>query len=209
VSAVCDESEGASGARSGFTRGGEGEAELAWAGSEAANGLGVEGPRQGCACLRRSEGALEEYARKRTHAFSERKKRAGTSTSRVRFVGFLEKGSVESTHKVPTSHYHTKHRTDGRCHRGRVARWTNTPARIFKDPAPTPRPSFLVCFHRGQMSRMCSRKYRRTFTIIHFRGVRLASRAPLRHVTSERSGEPFTAFDSECIDRRGCCHCGS
>jgi len=41
-------------------RGGEGEAELAWAGSEAANGLGVEGPRQGCACLRRSEGALEE-----------------------------------------------------------------------------------------------------------------------------------------------------
>ena len=27
-----------------------------------------------------------------------------------------EKGSVESTHKVPTSHYHTKRRTDGRCH---------------------------------------------------------------------------------------------
>jgi hypothetical protein len=50
------------------------------------------------------------------------------------------KGSVESTHKVPTSHYHTKHRTDGRCHRGRVARWTNTPARIFKDPAPGPHP---------------------------------------------------------------------
>ena len=24
-------------------------------------------------------------------------------------VGFLAKGSVESTHKVPTSHYHTKH----------------------------------------------------------------------------------------------------
>ena len=23
--------------------------------------------------------------------------------------GFLVKGSVESTHKVPTSHYHTKH----------------------------------------------------------------------------------------------------
>ena len=46
------------------------------------------------------------------------------------------KGSVESTHKVPTSHYHTKHRTDGRCRRGRAARWTNTPARIFKDPAP-------------------------------------------------------------------------
>jgi hypothetical protein len=56
-------------ARSGYTRGGEGDAELAWAGSEVANGLGVEGPRQGCACLRRSEGALEEYARKRTHAF--------------------------------------------------------------------------------------------------------------------------------------------
>jgi hypothetical protein len=74
VSAVCEESEGASGARarSGYTRGGEGDAELAWAGSEAANGLGVEGPRQGCACLRRSEGALEEYARKRTHARSER-----------------------------------------------------------------------------------------------------------------------------------------
>ena len=47
VSAVCEESEGASGARSGYTRGGEGDAELAWAGSEAANGLGVEGPRQG------------------------------------------------------------------------------------------------------------------------------------------------------------------
>ena len=47
VSAVCEESEGASGARSGYTRGGEGESELAWAGSEAANGLGVEGPRQG------------------------------------------------------------------------------------------------------------------------------------------------------------------
>jgi len=30
------------------------------------------------------------------------------------FVEKLEKGSVESTHKVPTSHYHTKHRTDGR-----------------------------------------------------------------------------------------------
>ena len=43
---------------------------------------------------------------------------------------FIAKGSVESTHKVPTSHYHAKHRTDGRCHRGRVARWTNTPARI-------------------------------------------------------------------------------
>ena len=47
------------------------------------------------------------------------------------------KGSVESTHKVPTSHYqHTKHKTDGRCHRGRVARWNNKPARIFKDPPP-------------------------------------------------------------------------
>jgi hypothetical protein len=34
----------------------------------------------------------------------------------------VAKGSVESTHKVPTSHYHTKHRTDGRCHRGRAAR---------------------------------------------------------------------------------------
>ena len=51
----------------------------------------------------------------------------------------FEKGSVESTHKVPTSHYHAKHRLalpGARC--GRVARWTNAPARIFKDPAPTP-----------------------------------------------------------------------
>ena len=38
----------------------------------------------------------------------------------------VEKGSVESTHKVTTSHYHTKH-----CHvGGRAARWTHTPARI-------------------------------------------------------------------------------
>ena len=28
-------------------------------------------------------------------------------------VNNIAKGSVESTHKVPTSHYHTKHRTDG------------------------------------------------------------------------------------------------
>ena len=62
-------------------------------------------------------------------------------TAGSRWKKNVEKGSVESTYKVPTSHYHTKHRTDGRCHRGRVARWTNTPARIFKDPAPTPRPS--------------------------------------------------------------------
>ena len=26
-----------------------------------------------------------------------------------RLVSFIEKGSVESTHKVPTSHYRTKH----------------------------------------------------------------------------------------------------
>ena len=25
-------------------------------------------------------------------------------------IHYVEKGSVESTHKVPTSHYHTKHR---------------------------------------------------------------------------------------------------
>ena len=27
----------------------------------------------------------------------------------MRMMVFVEKGSVESTHKVPTSHYHTKH----------------------------------------------------------------------------------------------------
>jgi hypothetical protein len=47
----------------------------------------------------------------------------------------FEKGSVESTHKVPTSHYHTKH-----CHAVVASLGGLTPARIFKDPAPTPRP---------------------------------------------------------------------
>ena len=55
----------------------------------------------------------------------------------------LEKGAVESTPKVPTSHCHTKHRTDWRCTRSRrsgVGGLTHTPgcstpARIFKDPA--------------------------------------------------------------------------
>ena len=42
----------------------------------------------------------------------------GWGTNSRRNAIHLEKGSVESTHKVPTSHYHTKHRTDGRCHRG-------------------------------------------------------------------------------------------
>ena len=57
-------------------------------------------------------------------------------------VCFFAKGSVESTHKVPplvpTSHYHTKPGTDWRCHSGRVARWTNTPARISRSGPPTP-----------------------------------------------------------------------
>ena len=52
----------------------------------------------------------------------------------------LAKGSVESTHEVPTSHYHTFETLP---RSGRVARWTNTPARIFKDPAPTPVPATL------------------------------------------------------------------
>ena len=52
----------------------------------------------------------------------------------------FEKGSVESTHKVPTSHYHAKHRLALRSRRtpslgGLTHR---RPARIFKDPAPTP-----------------------------------------------------------------------
>ena len=59
-------------------------------------------------------------------------------------VCFFAKGSVESTHKVPplvpTSHYHTKPGTDWRCHSGRVARWTNTPARISRIRPPTPHP---------------------------------------------------------------------
>ena len=59
-------------------------------------------------------------------------------------VCFFAKGSVESTHKVPplvpTSHYHTKSGTDWRCHSGRVARWTNTPARISRIRPPTPHP---------------------------------------------------------------------
>ena len=88
----------------------------------------------------------------------------------------FEKGSVESTHKVPTSHYHTKHcpiifgLRKGQVNRhtryrpahqplphetlpprsGRVTRWTNTPVRIFKDPAPTPIPPIpphLSCVH--------------------------------------------------------------
>ena len=44
--------------------------------------------------------------------------------SRARTTHRIAKGSVESTHKVPTSHYHTKHRPDGRWRCGRVARWT-------------------------------------------------------------------------------------
>jgi hypothetical protein len=40
----------------------------------------------------------------------------------------------------------TARNTDWRC--GRVARWTNTPReRIFKDPAPTPRPSYVRPSH--------------------------------------------------------------
>ena len=49
---------------------------------------------------------------------------------------FLAQGSVESTHKVPTSHYRTKH-----CHAAAVplgGGWTNTPVRIFKDTGPPP-----------------------------------------------------------------------
>jgi hypothetical protein len=41
--------------------------------------------------------------------------RGGIGADKVPSYGlFVAKGSVESTHKVPTSHYHdTKHRTDG------------------------------------------------------------------------------------------------
>ena len=48
----------------------------------------------------------------------------------------FEKGSVESTHKVTTSHYLLPHETLPRS--GRATRWTNTPVKIFKDPAPHP-----------------------------------------------------------------------
>ena len=34
---------------------------------------------------------------------------SGNTLSKSIFPFFLRKGSVESTHKVPTSHYHTKH----------------------------------------------------------------------------------------------------
>ena len=93
------------------------------------------------------------------------------------------KGSIESTHKVPTSHYlrkgqlnrpnrHTRsqltsdkvpgtdqplpHETLPRS--GRVTRWTNTPVRIFKDPAPTPtaicvKVSFCCLIHTRDVER--------------------------------------------------------
>ena len=62
------------------------------------------------------------------------------------------KGSVESTHKVPKGTdqplphetHEDRRALSPRSRLGRAARWTNssnTPARIFKDPAPTPRPS--------------------------------------------------------------------
>ena len=42
-----------------------------------------------------------------------------------RRVMLLRKGQlIESTHKVPTSHYHTKSGKDWRCHHGRATRWT-------------------------------------------------------------------------------------
>ena len=53
------------------------------------------------------------------------------------------KGSVESTHKQGTqgTDQPLPHETLPRS--GRVTRWTNTPVRIFKDPAPTPIPAIL------------------------------------------------------------------
>ena len=51
----------------------------------------------------------------------------------------FEKGSVENRHTRyrPAT---TTRNTDWRC--GRAARWTNTPARIFKDPVPHPPEKF-------------------------------------------------------------------
>ena len=51
----------------------------------------------------------------------------------MRMMVFVEKGSVESTHKVPTSHYHTKH-----CHAAVVSLGGLTHRRGFSRSAPTP-----------------------------------------------------------------------
>ena len=63
--------------------------------------------------------------------------------SKLVIVAKWTKGpSVESTapQGVPTSHYPTRNTSvqDGRWRSGRAARWTYTPARIFKDPARPP-----------------------------------------------------------------------
>ena len=86
--------------------------------------------------------------------------RRGGAKARVVFIASLhEIGSVDSTHKAPKkgqlnrhtryrpatnylANYHTKHRTsDWRCHRGRVARWTNSHRRGFSRIRPPP-PAF-------------------------------------------------------------------
>ena len=57
----------------------------------------------------------------------------------------FEKWSVESTHKVPTSHYHTTRNTGPRG--GRVARWTNTGEDVSR-VRPPPVPATLYIFYR-------------------------------------------------------------
>ena len=56
----------------------------------------------------------------------------------------FEKWSVESTHKVPTSHYHTTRNTGPRG--GRVARWTNTGEDVSR-VRPSPVPATLYIFY--------------------------------------------------------------
>ena len=95
----------------------------------------------------------------------------------------FENGSVESTHKVPNSHYHTKHWPSS----GRVARWTSTPARNFKDrpphPTPTSRKAYgaLCGIHRTR-----PKKVENSLRILETRV--LFSRAPLRILHDDGHG---------------------
>ena len=77
-----------------------------------------------------------------------------TEQSKLSTLLLLRKGQLNrhtsgTTYHANTSHYHTKHRTGGRWHCGRVARWTNTPARISRIRTHPPFQSYYI-YRRGE-----------------------------------------------------------
>jgi len=75
--------------------------------------------------------------------------RTGRASMRASRLRTLRKGQLNrhTRYRPATTTRETLPRS------GRVARWTNTPARIFKDPAPTPVPATLHLSAPGRIAR--------------------------------------------------------